>query len=155
MTYSLRVGNELYVPIVTDPTRTMDIQLPSGQWIYYWDESLVVSGTLTGFPVPLGGEPIFIRQGALVPMDVESSQTGHGTVRVEGIADDARLPERHLDLPLPRDARRRRGSRSPRRSSATQLTLTADSRPAQQPVLYRIGRWAAAPDSVAVDGRGR
>ena len=84
MTYSLRVGNEIYAPIVTEPSDRMDIQLPSGQWVYYWDESTVVSGTLAGFPVPLGGEPVFIRLGSLIPMDVERTETGHGTTASKG-----------------------------------------------------------------------
>ena len=54
MTYSLRPGNEIYAPIVTESTDSMNIELPSGQWVYYWDESVLVSGTLAGFPVPLG-----------------------------------------------------------------------------------------------------
>ena len=102
MTYSLRVGNELYAPIVTEPTQTMDVRLPFGQWIDYWDESRLVSGMVRDFPVPLGREPIFIRSGSFIPMDVRNAQTGHGTTAVERLADRPRLPERHLLVPLPR-----------------------------------------------------
>ena len=84
MASSLRVGNELYVPIVTEPTRSMTIQLPTGQWIDYWDETQVYSGTAERLPVPLGREPIFVRQGALIPMEVQRPYTGHGTRESKG-----------------------------------------------------------------------
>jgi alpha-glucosidase (family GH31 glycosyl hydrolase) len=58
---SLLIGDAIYAPIVTSSTERMDIELPPGEWIDYWHESRVVSGSLPGFPVPLGQEPIFIR----------------------------------------------------------------------------------------------
>src|SRR4029079_9808720 len=72
-------GNEIYLPVVTAPTRAMDIVFPSGRWIDYWDESQAYSGAVGGFPAPLGREPVFIRDGAIIPMDVERPYTGHGT----------------------------------------------------------------------------
>src|SRR5262245_37610807 len=77
--YSLLIGDELYAPIVTRSTTRMDIQLPDGEWLNYWDESQVLSGSLQDFPVPIGREPIFIRQGSLIPLDVERPYTGHGS----------------------------------------------------------------------------
>jgi hypothetical protein len=151
MTYSLRVGNEIYAPIVTDPSTKMDVQLPSGQWVYYWDESVVVSGTLTGFPVPLGGEPVFIRLGALIPMDVERSTTGHGTEQSSGSLTVLAYPSGTSSF------RYREDARTPwitftSTLTGDRLTLTADPGLPEQPVLYRVGRWSAAPTAVAVDG---
>ena len=62
------LGDAIYAPIVTSSTDRMDIELPPGEWIDYWDESRVLSGRIEGHPVPLGREPIFIRQGAIIPM---------------------------------------------------------------------------------------
>jgi hypothetical protein len=151
MTYSLQVGDEIYAPIVTEPTRTMTIQLPSGQWIYYWDESLLVSGTLADFPVPPGGEPIFIRLGSLVPMDVRNAQTGHGTPQSTGSLTVLAYPSGVSSFRYREDARTSWITFTSTLSD-TQLTLTADPGLPEQPVLYRIGRWAAPPDSVGIDG---
>jgi hypothetical protein len=149
--YSLRVGNEIYAPIVTDSTDKMDVQLPSGQWVYYWDESLLVSGTLAGFPVPLGGEPIFIRLGSLIPMDVDRGATGHGTAQSSGSLTVLAYPNGTSSF------RYREDARTPwitftSTLTGDQLTLTADPGLPSQPVLYRVGRWPAAPASVAVAG---
>lgn len=151
MTYSLRVGSELYAPIVTEDTKTMDIRLPPGQWIDYWDEARVLSGILAGFPVPLGREPIFIRQGSLIPMSVERGYTGHGTTQSRGSL---------TVLVFPRGTSSFRYRGNARASwitftstlSGTQLTLAAVPGLPQQPVLYRIARWGPGPSSVGIDG---
>jgi hypothetical protein len=151
MPYALRVGKELYAPVVTRPTSAMDIQLPSGQWIDYWNESSVVSGTLPAFPVPHGREPIFIRAGSIVPMDVRNAQTGHGTAESAGSLTVLVFPDGTSSF------RYRSDARAPWITFTSslqggQLTLTADPALPAQPVLYRIARWAQAPDSVGIDG---
>jgi hypothetical protein len=129
----------------------MDIQLPSGQWIDYWNESSVVSGTLPAFPVPHGREPIFIRAGSIVPMDVRNAQTGHGTAESAGSLTVLVFPDGTSSF------RYRSDARAPWITFTSslqggQLTLTADPALPAQPVLYRIARWAQAPDSVGIDG---
>lgn len=147
---SLRVGNELYVPIVTEPTRSMTIQLPAGQWIDYRDESQLLSGTLHDFPVPLGREPVFIRQGALIPMEVQRPYTGHGTRESSGSLTLLVYPSGTSSFRFRNDAREPWITFSSRLSEG-QLTLAPDVAPTT-PVLYRIGRWSEAPAAVAVDG---
>jgi hypothetical protein len=150
MNASLRVGNELYVPVVTEPTRTMTIQLPPGQWIDYWDESRALSGTLADYAVPLGREPIFIRAGSLVPMEVERSYTGHGTRESRGSLTMLVYPRGTSTFRYRSDAREPWITFTSTLVDS-QLTLAADSAPAD-PVLYRIARWTAAPSAVGVDG---
>ena len=150
MPTSLRVGYELYVPVVTEPTRSLTIQLPGGQWIDYWDESRILSGTLADYPVPLGREPIFIRAGALVPMDVQRPYTGHGTRESAGSLTVLAYPSGSSRFRYRSDAREPWITFTSTLVD-TQLTLSADADPGQ-PVLYRIAHWAAPPLSVAVDG---
>jgi hypothetical protein len=151
MPHSLRVGNELYAPIVTEPTETMDIRLPYGAWIDYWDESRVESGMVAGSPVPLGREPIFIRLGSIIPMAVRNGQTGHGTDQSSGALTVLVYPHKTSSF------RYREDPRTPwitftSTLADTRLTLTADPGPPGRPVLYRIGRWGEAPASVGIDG---
>jgi hypothetical protein len=151
MASSMRVGKELYVPVVTEPTETMDVRLLYGQWIDYWDESRLVSGMLAAFPVPLGREPIFIRQGSIIPMEVRNAQTGHGTAQSAGSLTVLVYPSGTSSF------RYREDARTPwiTFTSAlddTRLTLTADPGLPGRPVLYRIGRWGEAPESLGIDG---
>jgi len=128
----------------------MDVTLPFGQWIYYWDESRVASGTVSGLPVPLGGEPIFLRQGSIIPMEVETSQTGHGTAESAGSLTVLVYPSGTSTFRFRPDAREGWITFTSTLADK-QLTLGADTAP-NQPVLYRIGRWETAPESVGVDG---
>jgi hypothetical protein len=151
MAYALRVGAELYAPIVTERTETMDVQLPSGQWIDYWDESRVVSGMLAAFPVPLGREPIFIRLGSLIPLAVRNAQTGHGTAQSSGALTVLVYPSGTSSFRYREDARTSWITFTSTLSD-TQLTLTAGPGLPGQPVLYRVGRWDEAPESVGIEG---
>jgi hypothetical protein len=150
MTTSLRVGNELYVPVVTEPTRAMTIVLPSGQWIDYWDESRLLSGTLADYPVPLGREPIFVRAGALVPLDVQRAYAGHGTRESAASLTLLVYPSGSSSFRYREDARTPWITFSSTLVEST-LTLGADGTPSQ-PVIYRIARWSALPTSVSVNG---
>ncbi len=150
MAASLQVGPELYLPVVTATTRTMTIELPAGEWIDYWDESRLVSGTLTDFPVPLGHEPIFIRAGSLIPMEVERAYTGHGTPESAGSLTVLVYPSGSSSF------RYRADAREPWITFTStlvggQLTVGSDQAPGQ-PLLYRIERWPQAPTSVSADG---
>jgi hypothetical protein len=151
MPYALRVGDELYAPIVTARTDAMDVVLPSGQWIDYWDDSAVVSGVLPAFPVPHGREPVFIRTGSIIPMDVRNAQTGHGTVQSTGSLTVLVYPSGTSSFRYREDARRSWITFTSTLADG-QLTLSADPALPGLPVLYRVGRWAEAPDSVGIDG---
>jgi len=150
MPASLLVGAELYVPVVTEPTRTMTIQLPAGKWVDYWDESRLVTGTLNDYPVPLGREPIFVRDGSLVPMDVERPYTGHGTRESAGSLTLLVYPHGSSSYRYRPDA----ATSWITFTSAlvgTQLFLGPDTAP-DRPVLYRVARWTTPPSSVVLDG---
>jgi hypothetical protein len=149
---SILVGDELYVRVVTKSTTTLNIDLPPGQWIDYWDESQVLSGSVAAFPVPLGKEPIFIRQGSLIPLNVERNYTGHGTKESAGSLTVLVYPNGASSFNYRPDATEPWIALTST-LSGNELTLTASPSPVQ-PVLYRIERWPGAPGSVAVGPGG-
>ncbi len=125
MTYSFLVGDEIFVPIVTDRTDSMDLQLPAGQWIDFRDDSRLVSGTLASYPAPLGREPIFVRQGSLVPLEVRRDLTGHGTVESAGSLTVLVYPSGTSSFRY-RDALRQSWTTLTSSLSGDVLTLTVD-----------------------------
>lgn len=149
-TYSMRVGNEIFVPFVTRATRTLDIQLPAGQWIDYRNESRLVSGFLAAEPVPLGGEPTFLRLGSIIPMDVQRNYTGHGTRESAGSLTVLVYPSGTSTFRYYEDSTATWITFTST-LSGVRLTLKADSAPVV-PVLYRIARFNSPPTSVGVDG---
>jgi hypothetical protein len=148
--YSMRIGNELFVPLVTEPTRTLDFRLPLGAWVDYWNEQRVVAGAVTGEPVPLGREPVFVRLGSIIPMDVQRDYTGHGTRESTGSLTVLVYPSGNSSFRYyePSTANWITFSSS---ASGSTLTLKVSELP-NAPILYRIGRVSSRPESVGFDG---
>jgi hypothetical protein len=75
------LGNDLYVAAVYSDATSRSLQLPANdQWIDYWNDDRVYDGghVLSDYSVPLSRYPLFIRKGAVIPMQVDDAETGHG-----------------------------------------------------------------------------
>lgn len=150
MPHSFLVGDTIYAPIVTESVDSMDVELPPGEWIDYWDESRVLTGRVPRHPVPPGREPIFVRRGALIPLSVERDYAGHGTAASAGALTLLVYPDATSSF------RYRSGPRGPwitfqASASAGRLTLIADAQ-LPGPVIYRVASWDGPPESVEAVG---
>jgi hypothetical protein len=148
--YTLRAGNEIFVPLVTDAVRTLSFTLPGGSWVDYWNEQRVLTGAVNGESVPLGHEPIFLRLGAIIPMNVERNYTGHGTRESAGSLTVLVYPNGTSTFRYWVDATATWTTFTSAQTGDA-LTLTADP-PPPDPVLYRIARVNSRPSSVGIDG---
>ena len=75
------LGDNFFVSAIYQDNSSRTITFPAGSsWINYWNEDDIHQG---GTPVtlnyPLGQYPIFIRSGAIIPLNVDNSITGHGS----------------------------------------------------------------------------
>ena len=62
-------GREIMVaPILDEAARERTVYLPAGIWIDYWTEKIYAGPRFVKFPAPLDTLPLFIRQGAIIPM---------------------------------------------------------------------------------------
>jgi hypothetical protein len=148
--YTTKIGEEVFAAFVTQAgVEHLEITLPPGTWIDYWDPAKSYAGTITQ-PVPLGREPIFIKDGAIIPMQVSRAYTGHG-----GAASDGSLTV--LVYPNGRSRFRYRDDAAGRwiaigaEAAGETLTLGTAEAPSQ-PLLYRVERWPTAPTAVAICG---
>jgi alpha-glucosidase (family GH31 glycosyl hydrolase) len=68
--YEFLVGESFLVAPVYEDSETRDgIYLPKGDWIDYWDGTVIEGPkTLDGYDAPLEKLPLFVRRGAIVPM---------------------------------------------------------------------------------------
>ena len=70
----------LVVPIYRDDLKTK-VTLPAGKWRYFFDDKIVVGGNI---PItfereyPLDEFPVYVREGAIIPLNVERGYTGLG-----------------------------------------------------------------------------
>lgn len=148
--FTTNLGDELFVAYVTSPGVTaLNINLPAGQWINYWNESQVFSGPVTiNYPVPLGQEPIFIQAGAIIPMQVARTYTGHGTAASAGSLTVLVYPSGSSSFHYRDDGGYWVTFASALAGGA--LTLT-QSQVTTLPVLYRIEQWLSPPVSVGIN----
>jgi len=77
------LGDNLFVAAIYQDDNSRTITFPSGNpWINYWNEDDIhQGGTTAKLNYQLKQYPIFIRSGAIIPMNVDddSAETGHGS----------------------------------------------------------------------------
>jgi len=62
-------GHELLVaPVVEEGAKKKNVMLPAGRWTYFWDDRVVEGPKKISVPVDLDIMPIFVREGAIIPM---------------------------------------------------------------------------------------
>jgi len=92
-TYTSHVGSAqqfmsgpsfLVAPVYTSSLTRNDIYLPAGEWVDYWDNSVIHTGptTINGYDAPLDKLPMFVRAGAIIPMWPEMKYSAEMTLDV-------------------------------------------------------------------------
>src|SRR5207249_4709675 len=66
------LGPDLFVSVVMRPGTAKEVRLPPGEWVDYWDPSKTYHGPvrLPSYAAPLDHLPLFIRQSAIIPLDL-------------------------------------------------------------------------------------
>jgi len=72
-------GEDFLVAPIHEDESTRTVSLPAGRWRYLFDDREVLQGPrLVTREFPLDEYPVFIRQGAIVPLNVTRAYTGFG-----------------------------------------------------------------------------
>ena len=147
-----RLGEDLLVaPLVTrDDSR--NVALPAGsRWYDYWDDAHPLAGgtTVQYDDDDLAHMPLYVRAGAIIPMQVSDSETGHGGVGSagaltlilypEGVSRRTVRPEAGQELSV--ETRREAG------------TVTISLGPSPERLILRI-KQAVKPASVTLEVAG-
>ncbi len=74
------LGNDIFVKAITSSNNKVTVLLPNtgNEWIDYWTDKEYKSGAVVTQNYPLDKYPMFIRAGAIIPMNVKNNVTGHG-----------------------------------------------------------------------------
>ena len=74
-------GKELLVaPIIEEEKATRNIYLPKGKWIDYWNGKSYDGPTNISYTAPLDQIPLFVRAGAIIPLQPKMEYTGQKAV---------------------------------------------------------------------------
>ncbi len=88
------LGDQLLASVITTDVTTKSVAFPAGaSWIDYWNEDMVYAGgTTVSYSAPLARYPLFIKTGAIIPLDVKTAITGHGDAASAGKSTVAIYP---------------------------------------------------------------
>jgi alpha-D-xyloside xylohydrolase len=77
--YHYLFGDQFLVAPIYKDQLSNQITLPEGKWRYFFNDKDVVQGPVTfDRDFPLDEFPVYIREGAIVPMNIQSDYTGIG-----------------------------------------------------------------------------
>ena len=77
--YQYGFGDSLLVAPMYTPSERREVVLPAGRWRYWFDDGKTIEGPKTiSRDFPLGEFPVYIREGAILPMHISREYTGLG-----------------------------------------------------------------------------
>jgi alpha-glucosidase (family GH31 glycosyl hydrolase) len=99
--YHYLLGNDLLVAPLYEDRPNAQVALPPGRWHYFFEDSqqLIGPGELTR-EVPLDEYPVFVREGALIPMRISRPYTGLGDTNSENYITWLIYPGRNSQFTL-------------------------------------------------------
>jgi hypothetical protein len=79
------VGDYLLIAPIYRDELVNQVKLPEGRWRYWFDNSVIIQGPVEFEETyPLDEYPVYIREGAIIPMDIKRSYTAIGNEEDEG-----------------------------------------------------------------------
>lgn len=92
--YQYMFGDDFLIAPIYKDTGLREVVLPEGKWRYFFDDTTLLEGPLEfEREFPLHGFPVYIKEGAIVPMDVKRGYTGLGDSGSEGFITVLIYPE--------------------------------------------------------------
>jgi alpha-glucosidase (family GH31 glycosyl hydrolase) len=84
-TYEFLLGDALLVGVMMNEKPEREITFPEGTWLDYWDNRTEYRGGETRtVAVPEDRSPVFVKLGAIIPLNVENDAVGHGAATSRG-----------------------------------------------------------------------
>jgi len=78
-TYQYLLGDDILVAPFFEEGSRRTVTFPKDEWIYLFDESKTYTGGVKKLMFALDEFPVFIRKGAIIPLDVVNDVNGHGS----------------------------------------------------------------------------
>jgi alpha-glucosidase (family GH31 glycosyl hydrolase) len=150
-----RLGEDLLVAPITSDDKRRDVRLPGGsRWYDYWDDDRIHDGSNTvRHNAPTERVPLFVRAGAIIPMQVDDNETGHGGGGSAGRLTLLVYPESESVRTYSLDAERSLELRSRRQPSGVTVDISPHTeryvlriKEPSRPSVARLSRGSAEAD---------
>jgi alpha-D-xyloside xylohydrolase len=83
--YHYMFGDDLLVAPIFKDSKKNKVTLPEGKWRYFFnDKELIEGGQTFEMEFPLDEYPVFIKEGAIIPMNIKRDYTKIGDLKSEG-----------------------------------------------------------------------
>ena len=146
--YQYMFGDAFFVAPIHEDKLERTVTLPEGRWRYFFDDVDVIEGPTTiTRDYPLEEAPVYVRDGAIVPMNVSRDYTGFGDLTSEGLLTLNIYPHGHSAFTIHHTDG----------SGETEVSIdagdTLDIRLSGVKTPHRlVVRWDRAPKDVTLDG---
>ncbi len=149
-TYQYMLGDELLVAPMFEQGNTRTVVFPKGDWIYLFDESKTYSSGTKKLDFALDEYPVFVRKGAIIPMEVTCGTTGFGSELSADYTTVLLYPDKGSNQFGLYEENKAGSMISYTKDSKT---LTIQSTPSERALLFRV-YGEPEPVSVRADGVG-
>jgi len=83
--YQYMFGDDLLVAPIYVDSKTREVGLPKGQWRYFFNDKELIEGeSIVKREYPMDEFPVFIKEGAIIPMNIERDYTNIGDESSKG-----------------------------------------------------------------------
>ena len=83
--YHYMFGDDFLVAPIYRDSKNRNITLPKGQWRYFFNDKDLLEGEVNiEREFPMDEFPVYIKEGAIVPLDIKRAYTGLGDLNSEG-----------------------------------------------------------------------
>lgn len=100
------VGDYIFTKAITSEDNSLSYRLPQeGQWMDFWSKDVLAGGTTVNKHYPLHEFPLFLKAGAIIPMNISNNYSGIGDSTFIGkqtilIIANNELTEYHYHRPV-------------------------------------------------------
>jgi alpha-glucosidase (family GH31 glycosyl hydrolase) len=82
--FTYMLGDALLVAPFYNPGQTRTVRFPTGEWLYFFDETKTYTSGEQNLDFPLAEFPLFVKKGSIIPLWIENDAMPYGSAQFKG-----------------------------------------------------------------------